>query len=138
MYIVKSHTFKKLKTTDYILPSGQRSTSQCWINVDSMLSLTQTILNVDIWLRIYWFCCNDQPKINFSTETKPSLKFKFQVEKLLKFGWQIFNFWLKCAWEVDFWLIIVTKSMISQPQYQPWSQRWNVEIWLKNWFVSIE
>ena len=43
------------------------------------------------------------------------------------------DFWLNCGWEVDFWLIIVTKSMISQQNVNiedGWGKvRINVERW---------
>ena len=56
---------------------------------------------------------------------------KFEVEiSLLKFGWQLVDFQLILGWEVDFGLIIITKSMISQPNI-------NADIWLRNWSVPI-
>ena len=57
-------------------------------------------------------------KINFSTTIQPNINqvwsWNVKVEKWLKFGWQMVDFWLNCGWEVNFWLIIVTKSMIFQ------------------------
>ena len=83
-----------------------------------------------IWLRNCWFCNNDPPKINFSTTIQPKINkvwsWNINVEKWLKFF--IFGWFL--GWEVDFWLIIVTKSTISQPNI-------NVDIWLRNWSVPI-
>ena len=50
-----------------------------------------------------------QPKINhLSTKFQPFFNIDISPSNLV-------DFWLKCGWEVDFWLIIVTKSMISQP-----------------------
>ena len=106
--------------------------NQRWFNVEPQLS--STILNVGIWLRNRWFWNNDQPKINFSTTIQPKINqvwsWKINVEKWLKFGWQLVDFWLNCGWEVDYWLIIVSKLTISQPNI-------NVDIWLRNWSVPI-
>ena len=106
--------------------------NQHWFNVEPQLS--STILNVDIWLRDCWFCNNDQPKINFSTTIQPKINqvwsWNISVEKWLKSGWQLVDFWFILGWEVDFWLIIVTKSTISQPNIK-------VDISLRNWYVPI-
>ena len=85
------------------IPSGHRSTSQCWINVEPQLS--STILNVDIRLRNCWFCNNDQPKINFSTTIQPKINqvwsWNINVEKWLIFGWQLVDFRLGSWFLVD-------------------------------------
>ena len=85
-------------------------------------SISQPNINVDIWLRNCWFCNNDQPFFNIDISTS-----------------NLADFWLNCGWEVDFWLIIVTKSTISQPNINVedgWGKlRLNVESTLRSWSV---
>ena len=108
------------------LPSWHRPTSQLWINVEPQLS--STILIPQHWYLVekLLICTNDQPKINLSTtiqktktkknkKNQPSMKLKCQswkmVETRLTDGWFLVELWLR-SW---FWLIIVTKLTISQP-----------------------
>ena len=50
-----------------------------------------------------------QCKINqLSTKFQPFFNIDISTSNLV-------DFWLNCDWEVDFWLIIVTKSMIFKP-----------------------
>ena len=85
-------------------------------------SISQPNINVDIWLRNCWFCNNDQPFFNIDISTS-----------------NLADFWLNCGWEVDFWLIIVTKSTISQPNINVedgWGKlRLNIESTLRSWSV---
>ena len=106
--------------------------------------ISQPNINVDIWLRNRWFCNNDQQKINFSTykrnlkstNCQPNFNHLFQH---WYFTFKLVNFWLNCGWEVDFWLIIATKSTISQPNINVedgWGKlRLNVESTLISWSV---
>ena len=65
-----------------------------------------------------------QPKINqLSTKFQPFFNTDISTSNLV-------DFWLNCGREVVFWLIIVTKSTICQPNI-------NVDIWLRNrWFCN--
>ena len=65
-----------------------------------------------------------QPKINCQPNFNRFSTLVFQLQT-----------WLNCGWEVDFWLIIVTKSTISQPTINVeygWGstliQRWEVDL----------
>ena len=106
--------------------------NQRWFYVEPQLS--STILNVDKWLRNRWFWNNNQPQINFSTTIQPKST-KFEVEiSVLENGWNLVDSWLIFGWivveKLIFWLIIVSKSTISQPNI-------NVDIWLRKWSIPI-
>ena len=108
--------------------------------------ISQPNINIDIWLRNRRFWNNNQPKINFSTTIQPKINqlstkfqpfFNFDISTL-----NLVDFWLNCGWEVDFWLIIVSKSTISQPNINvedSWGKlRLNVESTLiQRWEVDL-
>ena len=126
----------------------------CWVLVHLKMFLypmgTDQFLNQISTLIFGWEIVDFETMINQKSTSQPQFNQKstnyqpnfnhFSTLSLI-FHWisNLVDFWLNCGWEVDFWLIIVSKSTISQPNINVedgWEKlRLNVESTLRSWSV---
>ena len=126
-----------LETWEWV-PSGHRSTSQRWINVDSMLSFNfpqPSSMLVFGWEIVDFVTIPTKNQfLNLkSTKNQPTVN---QISTISTSN--LVDFWLNCGWEVDFWPKINQKSTNCQPNFDHFNFTLGwflVELWLRSWFL---